>query len=83
MFVFPASYLIEVSVQEAAGQIRGSFHQFEEAHKVVIVDRCERLDGKFHLGGIAHLISELLHLAGKEEGTGRRKFKFLFFILQL
>lgn len=57
--------LIEVSVQEAAGQIRGSFHQFEEAHKVVVVDRRERLDGKLHLGGIAHLISELLHLPGK------------------
>lgn len=52
-------------MQEAAGQIRGSFHQFEEAHKVVVVDRRERLDGKLHLGGIAHLISELLHLPGK------------------
>lgn len=56
------SNLIEVSVQEAAGEVRGSFHQLEEAHKVVAVDCSECLHGKLHLGGIAHLVAELLHL---------------------
>lgn len=63
------SYLIEVSVQKAGGQIWGSFHQFKEAHKVVTVDRSKSLDGKLHLGGIAHLVSELLHLAGGKNGV--------------
>lgn len=68
-------------MQEAAGQIRGSFHQFEEAHKVVVVDRRERLDGKLHLGGIAHLISELLHLPGKggKKIKIKRRIKFVIF----
>lgn len=56
------SNLIEVSVQEAAGEVRGSFHQLEEAHKVVAVDCSKRMHGKLHLGGIAYLVTELLHL---------------------
>lgn len=65
-------------MQEAASQIRGSFHQFEEAHKVVIVDRCEGLDGKLDLRGIADFLSELLHLAGRKDGA-----ESSFFSLQL
>lgn len=51
------SNLIEISVQEAAGQVRGSFHKLEEAHKVVAVDCSECLDSKLHLRGIAHLVT--------------------------
>lgn len=56
------SDLVEVSVQEAAGQVRGCIHQLEEAHKVVAVDCSERLDRKPHLGRVAHVLAELLHL---------------------
>lgn len=49
-------------MQEAAGEVRGSFHQLEEANKVVAVDGSKRLHRKLHLGGVSHLIAKLLHL---------------------
>ena len=56
------SHLVEVSVEEAAGQVRSTLHQLEETHKVVAVERSERLHSKLHLRGVTDLVSELLHL---------------------
>lgn len=56
------AHLIEVSVQEAAGEVGGSFHQLEKAHKVVAVDCSECLHGQLYLRGIPHLVAELLNI---------------------
>ena len=56
------SHLVEVAVQEAAGQVGRTLHQLEETHKVVAVERSERLHRKLHLRGVADLVPELLHL---------------------
>lgn len=55
--------LVEVSVQEAASKVGRSFHQLEKADKVVAVDCSKCVHSKLHLGGIAHLVTELLHFA--------------------
>lgn len=60
-------HLVEVSVQQAAGQVRSSFHQLEEAHKVVAADGREGLNRKLHLRRLPDLVAELLHLP---VGTG-------------
>lgn len=69
--------LIEVSVQEAAGQVWGPFHQLEEAHKVVAVDCSKCLDGKLHLRGITYLITKLLHFTVQKYNV-RMKCMYFF-----
>lgn len=55
------AYLIKVSVQKTANQVRGSFHQLEETHKIVAVDCSKCLDSQLYLRRIAHLLTKLLH----------------------
>lgn len=58
----PESHLVEVPVQETAGQIRSCFHQLKKTNKVVAVDGSEGLNGELHLGRLAHPLTKLLHL---------------------
>ena len=61
------SHLVEISVEEAAGEVRSTLHQLEETHKVVAVERSKCLHRKLHLRGVTDLVPELLHLPAEAE----------------
>lgn len=67
-------------MQEAAGQVRRSFHQFEETHKVVAVDGGERLHSELHLRRVTHLVTKLLDLTARRKSIRRRKTLFSVWI---